>query len=60
MDRIRHAGVVDARINAEAPKEKQRAMWTAPGVLMGLRYAPTLVADLLQGVSGMEESTFYQ
>jgi hypothetical protein len=51
---------MDARISAEASKDKQGALWTATGILMGMRYAPTLVADLLQGVSGMEESTFYQ
>ena len=51
---------METRIRSEATREEQGPLWTATGILMGMRYAPGLIANLLQGVSGMEESTFYQ
>ncbi len=51
---------MEERIKVEMPEADRGPVWTATGVLMGLRYAPGVVAHLLQGVSGMEESTFYQ
>lgn len=51
---------MDQRIRAEATPEEAGKLWTAAGVLMGLRYERTLIAGLLKGVRGMKESTMYQ
>ncbi len=48
------------RIRREATADEHGILWTATGILMGLRYRRPLIAELLQGVHGMRESTFYQ
>jgi len=55
--------VIDAmkrRLEQESQPTEARELWTATRVLMGLRWAPQLTADLLRGVQGMKESTTYQ
>ena len=47
------------RINAE-PEPRAGKLWTAACLLMGLRFEDTLVAQLLEGVQNMRESTTYQ
>src|SRR5437763_2412 len=37
-----------------------RELWTATGVLMGLRYDEIMIQRVLRGVREMKESTFYQ
>jgi predicted transposase YdaD len=48
-----------ARINAE-PAERAAKLWAATYLLMGLCYSEDLVAELLEGVQNMQESTTYQ
>lgn len=45
---------------AEARREEVGTFWTATGTLMGLRYPAIQIVELLKGVHGMKESTFYQ
>ena len=55
--------VIDAmkrRLDHEVPPEEARDVWTATGILMGLRYSREAVSVLLKGVANMEESTTYQ
>ncbi len=47
------------RINAE-PEARAAKLWTATCLLMGLRFSDALVAQLLEGVQNMKESTTYQ
>jgi len=42
------------------PRETAGLFWSATGILMGLRYARNEILELLRGVRGMKESTFYQ
>ena len=51
---------MDERINAEAAPDQRGGLWTAAGVLMGLRYEDGLIDHLLRGVRSMENSTYYQ
>lgn len=51
---------VNERIRAEALPEEAGKLLTATFVLLGLRYAPELTAELYREVSQMEESTTYQ
>ncbi len=51
---------MDERIRAEATADEAGTLWTAADVLMGLRYPRQLVAQLLRGVHGMNESVTYQ
>ena len=51
---------MEQRIIAEATPDEAGTLWTATDVLMGLRYPPALVAQLMQGVHGMKESLTYQ
>ena len=46
----------------DAPRYRRAAgeLWTAVGVLMGLRYDRALIRQMLQGVRRMKESVFYQ
>ena len=46
----------------EAPEYENLAgqLWTATDILMGLRYQPALVEQLLRGEKGMKESVTYQ
>jgi hypothetical protein len=48
-----------ARIDSE-PRPRADKLWTATYLLMGLRYTDELVAQLLEGVQTMRESTTYQ
>ena len=55
--------VVDAmkrRLDREAPPREARELWTATRILMGLRWSPGLVGQMLKGVQGMKESATYQ
>jgi predicted transposase YdaD len=51
---------MDERILRDAPPGEVGELWTAAGVLMGLRYSRDVIALLLRGVHAMKESTFYQ
>jgi predicted transposase YdaD len=51
---------MDERLNQEAPPAEAAKLWTSTYILMGLRYAPALTAQLLQGVRAMRESSTYQ
>jgi predicted transposase YdaD len=51
---------MDERIAREATPAENGTLWTATGVLMGLRYPSVRIAEMLQGVQTMQESTFYQ
>lgn len=56
-------GVIDAmkrRTDTELPAQEARELWTATRILMGLRWLPDLVGQLLHGVQGMKESATYQ
>lgn len=48
------------RIEREVPPEDAGDLWTATRVLMGLRYPPPIVNDVLSGVHKMKESSTYQ
>jgi predicted transposase YdaD len=48
------------RIGAESIPGEAAELWTATQILLGLRYSAPLVAQILQGVTEMEESTTYQ
>ena len=48
------------RLDSEVAAEEARELWTATRILMGLRWSPDLVGQLLKGVQGMKESTTYQ
>jgi predicted transposase YdaD len=48
------------RFDTEADGTTAAELWTATKVLLGLRYEPTFVEKLLQGVRSMKESTTYQ
>lgn len=47
------------RINSE-PRPRAAKLWTAPFLLMGLRYPEELSNQLLEGIQTMRESTTYQ
>lgn len=49
-----------ARLDHDAPREVQRRMGAAAGLLMGLRFDEAFSAALLQGVLQIEESSVYQ
>jgi predicted transposase YdaD len=54
--------VIDAmkrRLDLEAPEEAKE-LWTATRIMMGLRWSPDRIGQLLKGVQGMKESTTYQ
>jgi predicted transposase YdaD len=42
------------------PREAAGMFWSATGILMGLRYRREEILELLRGVRGMKESSFYQ
>jgi predicted transposase YdaD len=48
------------RFATVADRTEVAELWTATGVLLGMRYAGPFVESLLRGVREMEESTFYQ
>ena len=48
------------RLDREAPRREAANLWVATHFLMNLRYADALIETLLQGVTNMEESEFYQ
>ena len=63
VDESELPGVIEAmkrRLDNEVPAEEARELWTATRVLMGLRWSPNLVGQLLRGVQGMKESATYQ
>jgi predicted transposase YdaD len=47
------------RIDRE-PRQDAGMFWSATGILMGLRYRPQEIKELLRGVRDMKESSFYQ
>jgi len=56
---------MDDRIRTEATPSEAGTLWTAAGVLIGMRYPRQLVTELLQGtnvmrIHGIEESVTYQ
>jgi hypothetical protein len=51
---------MNARIQQEARPGEAGSLWTAVGILMGLRYHAELIELLLEGVHGMTDSTFFQ
>jgi hypothetical protein len=48
------------RLDAEAPPELARELWSAAYIIMGLRFAPAVVQYFLKGVRQMRESSTYQ
>jgi predicted transposase YdaD len=48
------------RLAQEATPSQQAQLWWAAGALMGLRYEEALIQTLLQGITAMEESVYYQ
>jgi len=49
------------RFNTESDSpERERELWTATYVLMGLKYAPEVTNSVLKGVRQMKESSTYQ
>ena len=48
------------RLSTEVSPPEAGELWTATRILMGLRYSPVLIGQLLKGVQGMEESITYQ
>jgi hypothetical protein len=48
------------RFRREAPAEEVRKLWTATGILMGLRYSKELTRELSMRISGLEDSTFFE
>jgi predicted transposase YdaD len=51
---------LDERFAHEAPPAEVAILWTSTYILMGLRYAPSLITHLLRGVNTMRESATYQ
>jgi predicted transposase YdaD len=50
---------MEDRLRSQRESQAKR-LWMAAGLLMGLRYPGELIRELLKGVVGMKESTFYQ
>ncbi len=48
------------RFDSEVPPEEAKELWTVTRVIMGLRWPPEFVGQLLRGVHGMKESSTYQ
>lgn len=48
------------RLDREVPAPEAGDLWSATGILMGLRYPDDAIIRLLRGVRAMKESTFYQ
>ena len=56
-------GIIEAmkrRLDTEAAVEEGKELWAATRILMGLRWSPDFVGQLLRGVHGMKESSTYQ
>jgi len=51
---------LDERFSDEAPPGEAATLWTSTYILMGLRFPAEIVSRLVQGVSGMRESSTYQ
>lgn len=51
---------MESRMEAEATPEQRGKLWTTTYLLLGLRYPPDFVAELLKGVRPMKESSTYQ
>lgn len=51
---------MEERLTREAPPAVAASLWTSTYILMGLRYPPEFVAQLLRGVRAMKESATYQ
>src|SRR5690349_1157977 len=51
---------IKRRLGEQATPSHVNKLWTAVYVLLGLRFQPTVVDNLLEKVIGMEESTTYQ
>jgi predicted transposase YdaD len=51
---------MEERLDSGISNTEAGTLWVATYVLMGLRYAPILVDQLLKGVRGMKESATYQ
>jgi predicted transposase YdaD len=48
------------RLSGSLPDEILGELWSATGILMGLKYPDRSIVQLLRGVRAMKESTFYQ
>jgi hypothetical protein len=56
-------GVIDRmkeRLDREVAASEAEKLWSAALLLMGMRYEPAMVNNLLQGVFAMKESSTYQ
>jgi predicted transposase YdaD len=51
---------LDERFSDEAPPGEAATLWASTYILMGLRFPAETVSRLVQGVSGMRESSTYQ
>jgi predicted transposase YdaD len=51
---------MQSRIIAETPVSEHEEWWGSVALLMGLRHKMVAIRELLKGVGGLEESTFYQ
>ncbi|HEY3790170.1 MAG TPA: hypothetical protein VGL71_15025 [Urbifossiella sp.] len=51
---------MQSRISGQPDRALAAKLWTASYFLMGLRYEPPIIDNLLSGVMQMEESTTYQ
>jgi hypothetical protein len=51
---------MDNRLRTEATPEEVGQLWTATGVLMGLRYPTALITQVIERASTMQDSTFFQ
>jgi hypothetical protein len=47
------------RLASEVPPSEAGLIWAETDILLGLRYQPTVAAELLRGVQGMRESSTY-
>jgi predicted transposase YdaD len=51
---------MDQRLQGRRARQHASQIWDAAFILSGLRYSPTLVAQLFRGVMSMRESSTYQ
>lgn len=51
---------MESRLGAEATAEQSGIFWSATYLLLGLRYKPAFINELLKGVRQLKESSTYQ
>lgn len=51
---------MEERIASEGETSDANLYWMKTFILMGLRYQPSLIGQLIRGVRGMEESLTYR